>query len=298
VEAYESLLKEEAPATLLAHAALDLAQIRIAQGRHDQAAALLQKAREARLPSPESTAEPAEYLQGLCELKLDKPAKALATLEKFLSDHPKSTLATSARLVAGQAALKAGKNETAVVHLQSVVDSTPSDAVLEPALLCLGQAHAALQNWDKSRAAFESYLGKFEKAESWFQARFGIGWALENQGRQAEAITAYRDVVARHEGPTAARAQFQIGECFFALKKHDEAVRELLKVDILYAYPEWSAAALYEAGRCLIELKKPEEARRQFTAVTERFKDTQWAGLASRQLAQTRTEPTPGRDAR
>ena len=90
---------------------------------------------------------------------------------------------------------------------------------------------------------------------------------------------------------TAARAQFQIGECLFAQRRHEEAVREFLKVDILYAYPEWSAAALYEAGRCLAQLEKPEEARRQFQQVTDRFKDTEWANLAARQLTNPPAAP-------
>jgi TolA-binding protein len=161
-------------------------------------------------------------------------------------------------------------------------------------LLCLGEALGAAQQWDKSLTAFERYLKEFADSELWFQARFGAAWALENQGRQAEAIGAYREVVSRHKGPTAARAQFQIGECLFAQKRHDDAVRELLKVDILYDYPEWSAAALYEAGRCLTQLDKPDEARRQFQQVTERFKDTEWASLAARQLKDTAAAPPPG----
>ena len=63
-------------------------------------------------------------------------------------------------------------------------------------------------------------------------------------------------------------------------------MRELLKVDILYAYPEWSAAALYEAGRCFVLMNDSVQARQQFTTVTEKFKDTQWAKLAGEQLAE------------
>ena len=36
---------------------------------------------------------------------------------------------------------------------------------------------------------------------------------------------------------TAARAQFQIGECLFAMKKYDDAARELLKTDIQDFFP-------------------------------------------------------------
>src|SRR5262249_5062712 len=104
----------------------------------------------------------------------------------------------------------------------------------------------------------------------------------------------YKEVIAGSEGRTAARAQFQIGECLFALKRYDEAARELLKVDILYAYPEWTAGALYEAGRCLTQMGQRDEAGGQFKQVADRFKDTEWARLASQQLASSAPAPLPG----
>jgi TolA-binding protein len=103
----------------------------------------------------------------------------------------------------------------------------------------------------------------------------------------------YAKVTATHQGPTAARAQFQIGECLFAQNKHEEAVRELLKVDILYAYPEWSAAALYEAGRCFEALNQPDKAREQYRQVREKHAQTQWAGLAAKRLSAITKEPEP-----
>ena len=121
------------------------------------------------------------------------------------------------------------------------------------------------------------------------------GWPRENQRRFDEAIKAYEPVVARHQGPTAARAQFQIGECLFAKKRYHEAVRALLKVDILYAYAEWGAAALYEAGRCFEHLGKPVEARSQSKTVTEKHATTRWAQLASQRLATLSKNTLPGR---
>ena len=103
-------------------------------------------------------------------------------------------------------------------------------------------------------------------------------------------------MVQRHKGVTAARAQFQIGECLFAQRKLDEAVRELLKVDILYAYPEWSAAALYEAGRCFEQMGKPVEARAQYKTVSAKYSGTRWAELATQRLAAVTSGNLPGRN--
>src|SRR5690606_8069568 len=104
-------------------------------------------------------------------------------------------------------------------------------------------------------------------------------------GRHAEAIESYRRVTDSHTGATAARAQFQIGECLFAMKRLDEAIRELLKVDILYQQSEWSAASLYEAGRCFEEQGRRGEAREQYEQVVNRFGESPWAGLARERMA-------------
>ncbi|MCH8241626.1 MAG: tetratricopeptide repeat protein, partial [Planctomycetes bacterium] len=159
----------------------------------------------------------------------------------------------------------------------------------------LGECLAAAQYWPRSEQVFRDYLAKFGDSEHWFQAQFGIGWAVENQSRFDEAISAYTKVVKRHKGPTAARAQFQIGECQFAKTDYKAAVSELLKVDILYAYPEWSAAALFEAGRCFEKLSKQVEARAQFKAVTENYGDTRWAKMASQHLSELSASVLPGR---
>ena len=109
----------------------------------------------------------------------------------------------------------------------------------------------------------------------------GLAWALEKQSQLPRAAAEYRKIVAaKRKDELSARAQFQIGECLFAEKQYAEAVRELLKVDILYAYPEWSAAALYEAGRCFTALADPVGARNHFEQVQREHGKTKWAKLA------------------
>ncbi len=301
--AYERALSSPLPPALEAHASLDLAQLLVTSKQHVAAAPALAralKAAEHLAPTDAAVVIPHSlYLRGVCGLMLNTPADAASALDDLLSRFPKSEVAPTAHLLAGQALIKLNKAEAAAEHLESAIGAGLNGDSLGSALLFLGEARASTQQWDKSHAAFEQHLRQFPTSELWFQAQFGVAWALEHQGRHAEAISAYRDVITRHTGATAARAQFQVGECLFGQKQYDEAVRELLKVDILYAYPEWSAAALYEAGRCLAQLNKTGEARTQFTQVTERFKDTQWARLAAEQLQKTSAAATtlPGRAA-
>jgi len=294
--AYRALLGQSVPATIEAHGALDLAQLEVNAGQFAVAGELAGRALKAAAGSKEAgVAARAMYVRAVSELRLDRAVEALATCEALLKAHEDSDVQAAAEMLAGQAALKAGRAEVAAGHLQRAIEKGVPAESEGAALLCLGDALAGAHQWEGSRAAFEKYLKRGAKEEVWFQAQFGIGWALENQGRHAEAISAYREVVGKHNGPTAARAQFQVGECLFAMKQFDEASRELLKVDILYAYPEWSAAAIYEAGRCLMQLNKNAEAQAQFKQVMDRFKDTQWAKLAADQVKVAAPPTLPGR---
>ncbi|MGE3108078.1 MAG: tetratricopeptide repeat protein [Phycisphaerales bacterium] len=292
--AYAALIKSRPAAKILAHATVEFARLQVADERFEEALELLATGPGEFAGVSPALDEHAAYLRGVCELRLGRHREAAETLAEFVKAHPQSELAPSATMMLADALMKIGRPEEAAERLRRVVDASPSSEVLGPALLRLGEAAGAAQQWVASEDAFARFLVKFADDELAFQARFGVGWARENQGRHEAAIEAYRPVAAEHKGPTAARAQFQIGECLFAMKKYDEAVRELIKTDILFAYPEWSAAALYEAGRCFAEAGKPVDAKKQFEEVVQRFGESKWAALSRERLQASAPDALPG----
>jgi len=299
VRAYRDLLSNHSKDAPNVHAVLELAEMEAAAKRYQSAVDLLepqQKAMEdGSAEVPADVREASTYRLAVCFFELGEFERTARLLEEFGKEFPDSSLLASAGFFCGEALFKTGKHERAAKHLTRVVREFPSDPACGPGLLRLGECLATLQRWSGSERVFAEFLDRFGHGEHWFQAQFGVGWARENQSRYDEAVAAYRGLVERHQGPTAARAQFQIGECLFAQKKYEQAVRELLKVDILYAYPQWSAAALYEAGRCFEKLSQPEKARQQFEAVARKYEQTQWADLASKRLAQASAGSLPGR---
>ncbi len=290
---YRAMLGDQREHSLDLFARVELAELEAGAGGHDAAVALLEPIAE-RADLPGDLGERSGYRLGACLYELGRDEAAARAFEAFLKSHAKSSLAPSARLLAGEAHFRRGQHRQAAAHLARAAESEEA-RLRAPALLRLGEAHAALQAWKESEQAFSRFLREFPESEVWFQARFGLGFAMENQGRFDEAITSYRTVIEKHEGPTAARSQFQIGECLYAQKKYDEAARELLKVDILYAYPEWSAAALYEAGRCFEAMAQVGQARQQFEAVRDQHAGTRWAELATARLAALSKPDLPGR---
>lgn len=330
IAALHAALASDPSPTLQAHAAVELARLAVEDEQFPSALALLAQvdaaitaailSAEKRDGEPSSNAAPsdtragedplaplrdrANYLRAVAQLRsgdAGAAARSFALLRAAAgpsAPHGEQlALRRSALLLEAEALLASGDPAGALPLLDDLLADDSSE-LAAPALLRLGEAAAAVQHWVRSDQAFTRFLETFPTHELWFKARFGQGAAREAQGRFDAAIEAYRDVAARHQGPTAARAQFQVGECLFALKRLEDAVRELVKVDLLHASPEWSAAALTEAGRCLAELGRSGEARSQFDAVLQRFPESRWATLAAQQRDALAPATLPGRSAR
>jgi len=297
--AYRDLLADKPEGPVYAHALLELAGIELNAKRFESAVVLLGRMRDLLNSDPDRVPaelrEQAIYRLAVCEFELERFREAAEVFEVFVEAHPESDLMASARFHAGEAFFRLGRHEDAAKHLTHLADDFADRKEHGPGLLRLGESLAELQHWARSERVFTEYLSAYGSSEHWYQAQFGVGWARENQKRYDEAIDAYRQVTSRHQGPKTARAQFQIGECLFAKQRYDEAVRELLKVDILYAYPEWSAAALYEAARCFEKLGMVVEARAHFKQVVDQHKQTRWAELATQRLTEIAGTGLPGR---
>ncbi|MBL9148210.1 MAG: tetratricopeptide repeat protein [Phycisphaerae bacterium] len=248
----------------------------VAAARAAEAIAAIADAPESERPSLE---ERALYLRGSALARTGAVAEASIALRTFGERFPNSTLRGPALLVVAQLELGAGHAAEAARAAEAAAEAS-SGATLDSALLLLGQARAAEADWARSEAAYAAHRARLPESERAIHAAFGIAWARERQGSFDKAIEAYRAITRDFTSETAARAQFQIGECLYALKRHDDAVREFLKTDVLFAYPEWSAAALYEAGRCLAESGRHDDAARQFADVIRRFPDSRWAESA------------------
>lgn len=297
-KAYAVLIQDDSSGEINVHALLELAGIEFDAKRYEKSADLLRRLHSLSSSEssniPQNVLEPGLYRLAVSEFELGRFTEAAELFEELIQKFPDSSLIASASFFCGEALFKLDRFEKAAGHLSRVVNKHSNDEASAPSMLRLGECKARLQHWSESERVFSGFLQRFGENEHWFQAEFGVGWAREHQKRFDQAINAYRKVIAKHFGPTSARAQFQIGECLFAAERYDEAVRELLKVDILYAYPEWSAAALYEAGRCFEKLSKIVEARNHFKQVAKNFSQTRWAELASERLAALPASTLPG----
>jgi TolA-binding protein len=281
---YRALIDGFPESPLNADARFELAELLGERGEHDAAVKLLREALD-KEPPPELT-DKVRLRLGAALLAKGDARGALEQL-KPVADNPKSALAAHARYRVGECYLRLGEPAEAVKSLAAFRDHGPFlnlPGLTDRALLRLGYALGQLRQWDASRQAYEQVVGRFGNGPWAAEARYGIGWALQNQGRHDEAVNAYNQVVNSVATELGARAQLNLGQCRLAQKRYAEACTALLAVPYTYDYPNLSALALIEAARALAESKQEAQAVKLLQRVLRDHPDTEPAAVARKRL--------------
>ncbi len=77
------------------------------------------------------------------------------------------------------------------------------------------------------------------------------------------------------------------GETYFHEEQFHEALREFLRVDILYNAPHWQAAALFEAGKVYERLDQWADAAETYERLLKKFPSDPVASQARDRRAAT-----------
>jgi TolA-binding protein len=228
--------------------------------------------------------EKAAHKLGWSLFKLNEFDKAGLTFAAQLSDFPKGELVADAQFMLGESDFHQKRWKEAL-EWYSKVARAKSPAYHAMALYRSGQCAANLEDWPASAAFHKQVLDGFADFAQRPEARYGYGWALQNQEKLNEAIAEYEKVTEETSTETAAKARFMIGECYFAQKNHKEAIKNFLKVAYGYGHAQWVAAAHFEAGRCFEVLKDVPQAIQSYKTVVEKHADSPRAAEARQRLA-------------
>jgi TolA-binding protein len=281
---YQTLIKEFADAPLAIDGRFELAELLAERDDFAPAVQLLTQAID-KEPGPELTEKIRLRLGALYATKKD----VKSALEQFdaVANNPKSPLAGQAHYRAGECLLALKDYPKAATRLAIFRDNPQFHnvpGVSDRALLRLGHALALQNQWGPSRQAHETLLGRFGASPWVHEARYGIGWALQNEKQYDQAVNFYNQVTAGTSTELGAKAQLQIGLCRLDQKRFPEASAALLVVPFTYDYPELSAVALCEAARSLIEEKKPDQAEKLLQRVIKDHPQSEWAKVAKERL--------------
>ncbi|MDA1164173.1 MAG: tetratricopeptide repeat protein [Planctomycetota bacterium] len=203
-------------------------------------------------------------------LKAEQLPQAGESFAAQLDAFPNGDLAGDATFLQGECWFKQQKWEAAAPWYDKVIASrNPQYYALS--LFRTGECAGKLESWKKSQQIHEQVLADFPDFELRPEARYGVGWALQNQGQLAAAMEQYEKVTDETQTETAAKARFMIGECCFAQKQHKEATRHFLKAAYSYGHKEWSPMAFFEAGRCFEVLRDTAQAKNCYQQLVEKY---------------------------
>src|SRR5262249_23295468 len=204
-----------------------------------------------------------------------------------VAENAKSAVVAHAQYREAECLLHLGKSAEAIKRLVQFRDG-PFNGIAglsDRALLRLGHAYGEARQWDASRQAYEALIARFGASPWVHEARYGVGWAWQNQGQYDNAVNAYTQVQNAVATALGARAQLNIGVCRLAQKPYADASAALLVVPFTYDYPELSALALLEAARAFSENKQAGQAVKLLQRVLRDHPGTVHADAAKKRLA-------------
>lgn len=228
--------------------------------------------------------EKAMHKLGWSFLKAEDYAKAEAAFTKQISSFNSGELTGDARFLTGECSFHQEKWETALAAYGNVI-SARNGNYLALALYRSGECYASLEKWEESRKLQQRVLEEHTDFELKAEARYGLGWALQNLGMLNEAMALYEKVTEESQSETAAKARYMVGSCLFAQKKHKEAAKQFLKAAFGYNHKNWSALAYFEAARCFEVLRDLDQARNCYQQLITKYPQHRTVANARKRLA-------------
>lgn len=219
------------------------------------------------------------YRLGRTHLELKNWKSASAAFDRLLAEFPQNPYRREAEFLRAVAALKNEDFATALVGFSTLLKEPagPSDPPGFIASIRLKQIECwvGLGRWKEVVDAAQALKAKMAASDPALgEVDFARARALLGLGQVEAARTAFRAVIKARkdrDDDLAARAQLMCGETYFHQEQFHEALREFLKVDILYRAPRWQAAALLEAGKVYERLDQWPDAAETYHRLVNRF---------------------------
>lgn len=145
------------------------------------------------------------------------------------------------------------------------------------------------QKWPEAAALVRDLETRFPAFGQQYEVDYVLGLCLARQDQPAEALRRLERVIRSPEGgrsETAAKAQWLIGGIYAAGGELDQALKAYYRVETLYHYPPWKAAALLQAGHCHELRGEHADAARAWRHVVANFAETPAAAEAADRLEQ------------
>lgn len=290
-EVFERLRREFPQSPYWPDATLRLAQRALAAKQYGRARELAGAAL-ARTPEP-PLKESAMFLLGQIAAAEEKWQESRDAFEALAKEFPSGALHLSAEYGLAEAMFRLGQFEAARGRFEQLAREARGrdKAILPLALLRQAQALVQQKKWEEAYRIASTMEEEFPGFAEQYEVDYLLGRCLANRAEFDQAREAYRRVIRSQGGAktlAAANAQLLTAETYYHQKNYQSALREYLKVELLYAFPAVQAAALVQAGKCYELLHEWKQAAEVYQRVTKNYKDTAFATEAATLLQSAR----------
>jgi TolA-binding protein len=276
---YEDLLQNYAAHPLAKRANFELAEIEYDEEKYDAAVGRLDVLMAQSLE--DDLREKVIHRMAWSLLGRKQDLASAEIFEQLIRDFPSSTFAPLAAYQAGEVRMARREYTLALPLFERARSTSTDDRVKQQAWLRQAETLTFLNRWAEAEPLFSDFYQAYQTSEFARRCLMWLGWSQENLKRFQQAISNYRLVLrGGRRDELSARSQFQIGQCLMNMGEYDQAVRELILVDVNYAFPVWSARAILEIGRVLDVQNLKNEANNRFREVILKYPDTPEADLA------------------
>ncbi len=229
------------------------------------------------------------YLRGKTEVDQQHWSEALPVFERLDQEFPGHSLCEPAEYWIAESLFQLGRYDDSYQVLERLEAKVHERSESWVAMVPLRRAQILAQKgeWDKAAELAETLPKRFPNFRQKYEIDYLLGRCLSSQARFAEARQAYERVIRSPSGShseTAAMAQWMIGETYFHQKQYAEAIDAYLRVENVYAFPKWQAAALLQAGKCHELNGQQGESAKVYSQLVKEFPDTQFAKDAAERL--------------
>jgi TolA-binding protein len=291
-KAFRQLLDQFPESTRAPDARLNLAESAYQQKKYDDVVLLLEPIAAAGANVEPMVAQSALFRLGRTAIARKDWDAAARWFGRLTADYDGGPFQLEARFWKAEAAFQAGNAKSAETEFAALAasKSTPeSEGWIRTARLRWIQSLNLLEQWKEAFEQAGALRAEVPNHPQMSEIDYARGRALQGLARFDEARIAYQAVIdARKGGDLAARAQFMRGETYFHQKNYSEALREFLKVDLLFNAPQWQAAALLEVGKVYERLAQWTEAAEIYKKLLDKFPKDPSAAESARRLDQVR----------
>jgi cellulose synthase operon protein C len=231
------------------------------------------------------------YRLGRTQVELKDWQSGIVTLDRLLTEFPENPYRREAQYLRAECALQRGDAAAALSGFSALLSEKPAatdqEGWISTVRLKQIESWIALKRW---KEALEGALAmkrlRAVNDPPSAELEFACGQALIGLARLDEARAAFDRVIdSTGKGDLGAHALLMRGEAYFHQDKFHEALRDFLKVDILYKAPRWQAAALLEAGKVYERLDQWADAAETYGRLLARFPKEAPASEAGRRQA-------------